>query len=57
MDDSVFALLDDIGETARGGDHRDGVFPTFDEYQVLENEPRTQMEERYLGTSESITYV
>jgi hypothetical protein len=40
MDDPIFALLDDIAETARGGGHHKGVSNHFDEHQLLDNEPQ-----------------
>jgi hypothetical protein len=38
MDDPLFALLDDIAETARGG--HNGVPSNFDEHQLLDDEPQ-----------------
>jgi hypothetical protein len=40
MDDPLFALLDDIAETAQGGSHHDGGSKKFGGHQLLDNEPQ-----------------
>jgi hypothetical protein len=54
MDDPLFALLDDIAETARG-DHI-GAPSNFDEHQLLDNEPQhyvsQQVPQNFYGVNE-----
>jgi hypothetical protein len=40
MDDPLFALLDDIAETARDGSHHDGGSHNFGNHQLLDDEPQ-----------------
>lgn len=42
MDDPLFALLDDIAQTAKGGanGHHDGALNHFGDQQLLDNEPQ-----------------
>lgn len=54
MDDPLFALLDDIAETARGG--YNGVPSNLDEHQLLDNEPQHyvshQVPQNFYGLNE-----